>query len=62
MTTVTFCCDSGANIYSRREEELDTVEDLGMEEGEWERLDDDGRYKVVEAWAWERLEIYWKED
>ena len=46
----------------RREEELDTVEDLGMEEGEWERLDDDGRYKVVEVWAWERLEIYWKED
>jgi hypothetical protein len=58
---VTFCCDSGANIHSRRKETVDTVADLGMEEGEWEALPDEEKQKIVEEWAWERLEIYWKD-
>jgi hypothetical protein len=59
---VKFCCDSGANIHSERSETVDTVIDLGMEEGEWEEMTDDQKYKVVEEWARERMEIYWKEE
>ncbi len=33
MAIVKFCCDSGANIHSCREEEVDTVQDLGLDEG-----------------------------
>lgn len=58
---VVFCCDSGANIHSRRKEVIDTVVDLGMEEGEWESMSDEDRQKMVEEWAWERLEIFWRE-
>lgn len=61
MSKVMFCCDSGANIHSRREEVVDTVDDLGMEDGEWENLDEEEKYRIVEQWAWERLEIFWKE-
>lgn len=58
---VKFYCDSGANIHSRRAETIDTVADLGMEEGEWESMSDDAKQKVVDEWAYERLEIYWKD-
>ncbi len=59
---VTFVCDSGANIHSKREEEMDTVEDLGLAEGEWEKLTDDQKQEHVNEWAWDRLEIFWRED
>jgi len=58
---VKFCCNSGANIKSCREAVLDTVKDLGMEEGEWEGLSDDEKYAVVDSWANDRLEIYYEE-
>ena len=57
MATVTFYCDSGANIHSRREQRFDTVKDLRLDEGEWETIDEDERYALVEEWANGRLEI-----
>lgn len=59
---VTFCCNSGANIHSCRKETLDTVDDLGLEEGEWEKLSEDEKMKFVEDWANDRLEIFYTED
>ena len=58
---VKFCCDSGANIHSCRSEILDTVEDLGLDEGEWETLKDDDKLSLVDDWAANRLEIYYEE-
>ena len=60
---VKFFCDSGANIHSCRESEwLDTVEDLGLDEGEWESYSEEEKYKTAEEWAFERLEIFFEED
>lgn len=58
---VKFFCDSGANIHSCRSATLDTVKDLGLDEGEWETYSEDEKYKVAEEWANDRLEIYFKE-
>ena len=60
MALVKFHCNSGANIQSCRTETLDTVADLRLEEGEWEAMSEDDKYTMVEEWANERLEIYWK--
>ena len=62
MATVTFYCDSGANIHSRREECFDTVKDLRLDVGEWEEMDEGERYTLVEEWANERLEIGYESD
>lgn len=59
---VSFFCDSGANIHSCRSETLDTVEDMRLEEGEWEAYSDDEKYKLAEEWAHDRLEIFFKEE
>ena len=59
MAAVNFHCNSGANIHSCRSQTLDTVKDLGLDEGEWESMDEDDKYKIVEQWAWNKLEIYW---
>lgn len=60
---VKFYVDSGANIHSNNESEwLDTVEDLGMEEGEWESMSDDEKYKEVETWASNYLDMGYKEE
>ena len=58
---VKFCCDSGANIHSCRSEVIDTVEDLGLDEGEWEALRDADKLSLVDDWAANRLEIYYEE-
>lgn len=58
---VRFCCNSGANIKSTREEVVDTVKDLNLEEGEWEEMSDEEKDRMVEEWAWECLEIYFEE-
>ena len=62
MATVTFYCDSGVNIHSRREKRFDTVKDLRLDVGEWEEMDEDERYTLVEEWANERLEIGYESD
>lgn len=62
MAIIKFNCNSGANIHSCRTQKVDTVKDLGLDEGEWESMNEDDRYKLVEAWAWDRLEIYYSEE
>jgi hypothetical protein len=57
---VRFICDSGANIHSARKAELDTVKDLGLDDGEWEEYTDEERQETVNDWANNRLEIYWE--
>ena|GEM_PF-4689859 len=52
MAKVKFYCNSGANAHSYREEEFDTVDDLGLDEGEWEDMSEDDRYRMAEDWAW----------
>jgi hypothetical protein len=54
---VKFFCNSGANIHSTREDTFDTVKDLVLDEGEWESMSDEDKYKMAEEWANERLEI-----
>lgn len=58
---IKFVCDSGANIHSARKEVINT-EDYGFEDDEWLALSDDQKQKVVEDWAYDRLEIYWDEE
>jgi len=58
---VKFFCNSGADASSTRYEVLDTVIDLGFDEGEWENLSDDEKFKESEEWANERLEIGYEE-
>lgn len=62
MAKVIFHCDSGANIHSCRSETLDTVKDLGLDDGEWESMSNEDKYKIVEEWAASDLEIFWTED
>jgi hypothetical protein len=57
MAKVRFYCDSGANHRSCRDEVLDTVKDLGLDDGEWEEMQEDDRENLAEEWAKERLEI-----
>ena len=61
---VQFNVNSGANIHSNNESGwLDTVEDLGLAEGEWESLTDDEKYKeTIEYWqAMGQPEIFYEE-
>lgn len=53
---VKFYCDSGANIHSCREETLDTVKDLGLDDGEWEGFSEEEKYEQVKDWMNDRLE------
>lgn len=45
-----FYCDSGTNIHSNKQEIVDT-EDLGLDDGEWETMDDDDKAEIVNNWA-----------
>lgn len=58
---VKFYCDSGANIHSRRESVLDTVDDLGLLEGEWESMSESEKDQEVRNWMYDRLEFGWVE-
>jgi len=61
MTTrVKFWCNSGANIHSERSEIL-TVEQLGYTEEEWLNMAEEEKQKCADDWAWERLEIGFRE-
>jgi len=62
MAKVKFYLDNGANIHSKRSSgELDTVQDLGFDEGEWEAASDDEKYASVKDWADQYIE-YWYEE
>jgi len=58
---VKFYVDSGANIHSKRSQILDTVKDLGMQEGEWESMPEDQRYEYVDSWVSEKIEQGYEE-
>ncbi len=59
---VQFNVNSGANIHSTNESGwLDTVEDLGLDEGEWEAYTDDEKWQCANEWAQNYLEIYYEE-
>lgn len=59
---VNFYVDSGANIHSSNESDwFDTVEDLGMEEGEWEEMSDDARYEEVRLWSLNYVDMGYEE-
>jgi hypothetical protein len=62
MAKVTFYLDNGANIHSCRKKKIDTVKDLHMEEGEWEAMTDDEKYKIVDEWAQDKLQISWEDE
>lgn len=47
--------DSGANIHSKYEQEVD-LDDLGITDEEWDEMDDDERTEVMKDIAWERVE------
>jgi hypothetical protein len=55
---VTFCCDNGANIHSKRKEKFDTEKDLGFTDEEWNEMTDEEKYEIVKDWAFEKFD-YW---
>jgi hypothetical protein len=63
MAKVQFTLDSGANIHSAKKSGwLDTVDDLGLSEGEWEdMLTDDEKWEMAEEWAFQHLAITFEE-
>lgn len=58
---VRFTLDNGANTRSARVEEFDTVKDLNLDEGEWERYTNAEKWKCVGKWADEHIEIHYEE-
>lgn len=62
MAEVRFYCDSHANIHScHKSKVLDTVSDLGLEEGEWEEMHEEARYEIVRDWAEQRWSYGYEE-
>jgi len=60
---VQFNLDSGANIHSRNKSGwMDTVDDLGLEKGEWEKYTDDEKWEFAKDWADNYLEIGFEEE
>jgi hypothetical protein len=61
---VKFCCDSGANIHSKNEEEFEATEDdLGYTEEDWKNLSDDEKYQACkEYWQSMGLPDMWYEE
>ena len=60
---VKFCVDSGANIHSCRETKwMDPVKDLGLLEGEWEKMDEEDKYEMAQDWANNHIEVYFEEE
>lgn len=44
-----------------REEILDSVKDLRMDEGEWEGLDEASKEEIFNTWLWENIEASYTE-
>jgi hypothetical protein len=57
---VQFNCDSGANIHSCRSEIID-LNKWNITDEEWDDMNEDQRFELVEQWAWDRLNIWWEE-
>ncbi|WP_368762526.1 DUF7167 family protein [Klebsiella michiganensis] len=52
--------DSGANIHSRYEAEVD-LDDLGLSSDEWDEMRVQEKDEVMKEVAWERMEWGYKE-
>ena len=59
---VKFCCDSGANIHSCREEIIDVTECYDLSEEEWKSMSDEDKFEILNEWAHEKLDIYYVEE
>jgi hypothetical protein len=59
---VKFCCDNGANIHSVRKDTFDTERDFGITDEEWQEMSEEEKYKMVEEWANERINIWFEEE
>lgn len=58
MARVQFYCDSGANIHScNKSGWMDTVEDLGLGVGEWEKYTDEEKWEFSKDWADNYIDI-----
>lgn len=62
MANVKFWCNSGANIHSCKTSQVIDTDTLGYDDGEWESMTEDEKYKEAEQWAWNNgLEIGFEE-
>lgn len=62
MAKVQFFIDNGANCQSTKTSGiLDTVDDWGMEEGEWESMNEEEKYLMAHEWANDYIEIWFEE-
>ncbi|UYU30314.1 DUF7167 family protein [Siccibacter colletis] len=52
--------DSGANIHSRYEAEVD-LDELGIESDEWDQMTQKERDETMKEIAWERMDWGYKE-
>lgn len=57
---IKFWCDSGANVYSCRQQTFE-LKTLGYSEEEWSELTDEEKQKEAEFWAYDRLDIGYQE-
>jgi hypothetical protein len=57
---ITFYCDNGANIHSKRKDTF-TLEDLGYTVEDWTEMTEENKLEVVKDWAMERFD-YWFEE
>jgi len=48
--------DSGANIQSCYEQTIDTEEDLGISDEEWDAMSEKSKDEIMKDVAWERME------
>lgn len=48
--------DSGANIYSCYEQTIDTEEDLGISDEDWDSMSEKSKDEIMKDIAWERME------
>ena len=56
---VIFYCDNGANIHSTQKEIVDPVNDWGVDN--WDEMTEEEKQKVALEWAYEYLDIGYKE-
>lgn len=52
--------DSGANIHSKYETEID-LDDIGIESAEWDEMSEKDKDGVMKEIAWERMEWGYEE-
>ena len=59
---VKFLVKNGANIHScKTSGVMDTVKDLGLDDGEWESMSEDDKFKCAMDWANEHIEVWYEE-